>query len=89
MNSYLTEDFLSHFGKLPQNVKEKGPQELPALAAKSQPSKFAIQARASYRANLFLRVGIDWRALGLREENDIYWFWIGSHAEYDKLLNQL
>ena len=36
-----------------------------------------------------IRVGIGWRALGLWEDEAIYWFWIGSHAEYDKLLNQL
>lgn len=32
------------------------------------------------------RVGIGYRALGRVEGNDVIWFWIGSHAEYDKLL---
>jgi hypothetical protein len=32
-----------------------------------------------------VRVGIGWRALGLLEGDTISWFWIGSHAEYDKL----
>jgi hypothetical protein len=36
-----------------------------------------------------VRVGIGFRALGLREENHVYWFWIGSHAEYDDLLKHL
>jgi hypothetical protein len=35
------------------------------------------------------RVGISYRVLGRREEDDlIVWFWIGTHAEYDKLLAQ-
>ena len=34
-----------------------------------------------------VRVGIYYRALGIEE--DIVWFWIGSHADYDKLLNKL
>lgn len=36
-----------------------------------------------------VRIGISYRALGLRDEEQIYWFWIGSHAEYDDLLRRL
>jgi len=32
------------------------------------------------------RVGLGYRALGQIEGSDIIWFWIGPHAEYDKLL---
>lgn len=33
-----------------------------------------------------VRVGLTYRALGRREDPDmIVWFWIGSHAEYDRL----
>lgn len=34
-----------------------------------------------------VRIGLHFRALGERSASDeITWFWIGSHAEYDKLL---
>jgi hypothetical protein len=33
-----------------------------------------------------VRVGIYYRALGIGIEEDIVWFWIGSHADYDKLI---
>ena len=35
-----------------------------------------------------VRVGIGWRALGVRTSDEIVWFWIGSHARYDRLLRQ-
>lgn len=35
------------------------------------------------------RVGLGYRALGVREGEDIVWFWIGSHAEYDRLIDSL
>jgi hypothetical protein len=35
------------------------------------------------------RVGISYRALGVLDGDAIIWFWIGSHAEYDKLLEQM
>jgi hypothetical protein len=34
-----------------------------------------------------VRVGIGWRALGLLDGDTITWFWIGSHAEYDRLIS--
>lgn len=33
-----------------------------------------------------VRVARDYRALGLLEGDEITWFWIGSHAGYDRLL---
>jgi len=35
------------------------------------------------------RITLGYRALGLLEDEDISWFWIGSHAEYDRLLDKL
>jgi len=33
-----------------------------------------------------VRVGLHYRALGVPVSQGVQWFWIGSHAEYDKLL---
>jgi hypothetical protein len=32
------------------------------------------------------RVGLHYRALGLPREEGVHWFWIGTHAEYDRLV---
>jgi hypothetical protein len=32
------------------------------------------------------RVGLHYRALAVEDGNDLVWYWIGSHAEYDQLL---
>jgi hypothetical protein len=32
------------------------------------------------------RIGLHYRALGIDDEGGISWFWIGSHASYDKLI---
>lgn len=34
-----------------------------------------------------VRVGLEHRALGLEHEDGILWFWIGTHAEYDRLIS--
>ena len=35
-----------------------------------------------------VRVSAAYRALGIVEHDDIIWFWIGTHQEYDRLLRQ-
>ncbi|HEY9849961.1 MAG TPA: hypothetical protein V6D28_10920 [Leptolyngbyaceae cyanobacterium] len=34
-----------------------------------------------------VRITEDYRALALKKGEDYYWLWIGSHDEYDALLN--
>lgn len=46
--------------------------------------------RVSQRQPIYsVRIGLGYRAVGLREEDHLYWFWIGSHAEYDELLRRV
>lgn len=33
------------------------------------------------------RVGLHHRALCVRQDDDCIWFWIGTHAEYDRLIS--
>ena len=33
------------------------------------------------------RINSGYRALALKEGDDYYWFWIGEHDKYDRLLN--
>jgi len=35
------------------------------------------------------RVGIGYRAVGVLDGDTVIWFWIGTHAEYDRLLEHL
>jgi hypothetical protein len=46
--------------------------------------------RVSQRQPIYaVRVGLGYRALGLREGDHVYWFWIGPHTKYDELLRRL
>ena len=87
MNSQVTGDFLACFAKLPDAVK--------ALPRKSyrlwrdNPSHPSLHFKRIHRTEpLFsVRVGLGWRALGLLEGDTLSWFWIGSHADYDRLIS--
>jgi len=36
-----------------------------------------------------VRIGRDYRAVGVRHHDEVIWFWIGSHADYERLLSRL
>jgi hypothetical protein len=37
-----------------------------------------------------VRIGLGYRAIGVKPSaSEIVWFWIGSHADYDKLIKGL
>ena len=35
-----------------------------------------------------VRINMQYRALGRRRGETVVWFWIGSHAEYDRLIKR-
>ena len=43
---------------------------------------------APVRAAAEGRVGIGWRAVGVRDGDTMIWFWIGSHADYDRVVKK-
>jgi hypothetical protein len=36
-----------------------------------------------------VRISLGWRAVGVRSDDVVIWYWIGSHASYDKLIANL
>ena len=88
MNSYLMDDFLSYFEKLPQKVKEIARKNYRFWRQNPHHPSLQFKQIHSIEPIYSVRVGKGWRALGLKENDGIFWFWIGSHADYDKLVNQ-
>ena len=33
-----------------------------------------------------VRIGIHYRAIAVQDKDELAWFWIGHHAEYDKIV---
>ncbi len=88
MISYLTDDFFPYYRKLPKGVKKTARKNYRLW--KKNPTHPSLQFKQIHTNEMLysIRTGKGWRALGLRNKNNIYWFWIGSHAEYEKLISQ-
>ena len=86
MRSYLTEEFIRFFNKLPKRIQKTARKNYRVW--KDNPDHPSLQfKRITGKTGIFsIRVGIGWRALGVLEGHDMIWFWIGSHADYEKLI---
>lgn len=89
MKSSVTKSFREQLDALPVDVQEQA--ERVYTLWRSEPYHPSLQFKlVSRQQSIYsVRIGIGYRALGLREDDHIFWFWIGSHAEYDELLKRL
>ena len=89
MNSSVTKEFRKQFDALPAEVQEQADRAYTLW--RSNPYHPSLQFKQVSRGQPIysVRVGLSYRALGLREGDHVYWFWIGSHAHYDDFLNRL
>jgi len=89
MTSSVTGEFRQRLARLPAAVQDKADRAYALW--RLDPYHNSLQfKRVSQRQPMYsVRVGLGYRALGLREDEHLYWFWIGPHAEYDELLRRL
>ena len=89
MNSRLTDEFSALFAKLPLSVQNQARKNYRLWRADASHPSLHFK-RIHSRENIYsVRIGLGWRALGLREGDTINWFWIGSHADYDMVIKRL
>ena len=89
MNSFLTSQFLTLYRVLPATVREQARSAYALFRQDPHHPSLRFRRVHPTRPVFSARVGLDYRAAGIRRDNDIFWFWIGSHADYDRLLRQL
>ena len=89
MNSFLLPQFLALYRALPEPVRQQARRAYVLFQGDPHHPSLRFRQVHPTRPILSARVGLHYRVVGTRQGNDIFWFWIGSHAEYDRLLSQL
>jgi len=88
LNHFASHDYWLLYHRLPPHVRETADKCFALL--KSNPKHPSLHLKKI--GDLWsVRSGIHLRALGMDapdEEKGILWFWIGSHAEYDRLIKR-
>jgi hypothetical protein len=87
--SRTTEKFRGLFILLPEVIKVQA--KVAYQQFKKDPYHPSLQFKRIHSSKPIysVRVNIDYRAVGIIKDNEIVWFWIGSHNVYDKLLKKL
>ena len=83
MNHHTTADFWDCYGRLPEAMQRLADAKYDLLRA--DPWHPSLHFKRVGRL-WSVRVGIGYRALAAAGDDGSVWFWIGSHAEYERII---
>lgn len=83
MIHFASPSFWEAYEALPLSVKRVADRNFEMLKTDPKHPSLHFKKFSGYWS---VRVGISNRALAVEVENGLLWFWIGSHADYDKLI---
>ncbi|MCL4705245.1 hypothetical protein KJ068_08805 [bacterium] len=89
MKSYTTERFRKAFVNLPESVQRQAKDAYSLFLRNHHHPSLHFKPIHPTKPIYSVRINIDYRAVGVLENAEIVWFWIGTHAEYDKLIKRL
>jgi hypothetical protein len=89
VTSRTTADFRRDFAALPDAVKQQARQAYRLFAANPNHPSLKFKKLPPHEDLWSARVSNNYRAIGRWRGDVILWFFIGSHADYDKLLDRL
>ena len=89
MTSHTTERFRRSLEALPENIRRQARDAYRLFRNNPLHPSLRFKRVHPSRRIYSARVTLDYRALGVRDGDTIAWFWIGTHAEYDRLIAQL
>jgi hypothetical protein len=83
MKYFASPSFWQLYERLPSTIQELADKNFDLLKRDPKHPSLHFKKTGNYWS---VRVGIKYRALGIEIEEGLLWFWIGTHSEYDKLL---
>jgi len=84
MKHFAGPSFWECYNKLPRRIQDLADKKFDKFKKNPQHPSLKLKKVDEYWS---VRVGIRYRALGIDVEKGVLCFWIGTHAEYDKMVN--
>ena len=88
MNSRTTKRFRDAFRELPRQVQHQAKAAYQRFQEDPYYPGLRFKQVHPARPIYTVRININYRAVGVKEGDEMIWFWIGSHADYDQLISQ-
>lgn len=89
MKSRTTEKFRKAFAVLPDQIRRQGKNAYRLFRQNPHHRSLHFKQVHPVKPVYSVRINIEYRAVGVREQDVIVWFWVGPHAEYEKLLTRI
>ncbi len=89
MTSHTTEHFRKALEQLPQHVQRQARQAYRFFKQNPYHPSLHFKQIHPTRPIYSARINLDYRAVGTRDGDVVVWFWIGAHADYEKLISRL
>lgn len=87
MKHFTLPRFWDHYRDLPEDIQELADRKFELLESDPRHPSLHLKKIGNEKQLWSVRVGLHYRALGRGKPEGIVWFWIGTHAEYDKLIS--
>ena len=88
MTHRATAGFWDRFDRLPEAVQSLATKNYRLLESDPRhPSLHVKKLRGTSPLLWSVRVGRGHRALALEKDGDLFWIWVGSHSEYDRIVS--
>jgi hypothetical protein len=84
MKSLAEKGFWNHFDALPEDVQLLARQAFDLWQRDPRHPGLQFKLVRAGTSVYSVRIGLRWRALGRLHGDTVYWYWIGSHSDYDR-----
>ena len=84
MKHLTTPQFWELYQNLPSQIQDLADKNFALLKQDATHPSLHLKKVKNFWS---VRIGIRYRALAFQVEEGLLWFWIGTHADYDRMVN--
>lgn len=84
MKHFASSKFWKFYDELPENIRLLADKNFGLLKQDSNHPSLHFKKVGHYRS---VRVGLIYRALAVEVNDGLLWFWIGKHADYERMID--
>lgn len=83
MRHFASRSFWEAYSRLPQHIRALADRNYAILKEDPRHPSLHLKKIGRYWS---VRTGLSHRALAVDVDDGVLWFWIGSHADYDRMI---
>jgi hypothetical protein len=87
VKSRITSNFRRCFVELPPDTQRQARESYRKFTENPHHPGLHLKKVHAVDPIYSVRISRDYRALGVQSADEIVWFWIGSHADYERILS--